>query len=69
MPENARLEEINLVCGVKYAALKGTKIILSQTDTINESFYDLFNQHFRRVANKDGEEDLYANIAVGGISR
>ncbi len=69
MPENARLEEINLVCGVKYAALQGNKIVLSQTDIINESFYDLFNQHFRRVTNKHGEEDFYANIAVGGVSR
>jgi hypothetical protein len=69
MPENSNLEEINLVSGVKYAALQGSKIVLSQTDSINESFYDLFNQHFRRVTNRGGGENLFANIAIGGVSR
>ena len=69
MPENADSEERNLVSGVKYAALKGTRVILSQTDTINESFYDLFNQHFRRVTCRDGTEGLFCNIAIDGVSR
>jgi hypothetical protein len=69
MPENSHLEETNLVSGVKYAALQGTKIVLSQTDSINESFYDLFNQHFRQVTKRGGESLLFANIAIGGVSR
>ena len=69
MPEQQELERINLVSGVKYAAMKGAKIVLSQTDTLNESFYDLFNQNFRQVTSKNGEERLFANIAIDGVSR
>ena len=68
--ENSELERLSLVSGVKFAAAQGSKVVLSQTDSVNESFYDLFNQHFRRIRNhRDGKEYLYANIAVGGISR
>ena len=40
---------------------------MSQTDDIHESFYDLFNQHFRRIDNPDPtkEPKFYANIAIG----
>lgn len=69
MPQDTALEELRLVSGVKYAALQGKNAILSQTESINESFYDLFNQNFRAVMGRDGRVDLYANIAVGGISR
>ena len=69
MPENSDLEKLSLVSGVKFAALQGVTVILSQTDSINESFYDLFNHHFRCLTNRDGKLSLYANIAVGGISR
>ena len=38
---------------------------MSQTDDIHESFYDLFNQHFRRIDDpKDGPR-YFANIAIG----
>ena len=67
--ENSESERASLVSGVKFAASQGSKVVLSQTDSVNESFYDLFNQHFRRVRNREGKEDLFANIAVGGISR
>ena len=69
LAENSHLERLTLVSGVKFAAAQGSKVVLSQTDSVNESFYDLFNQHFRRIRNRDGNEQLYANIAVGGISR
>ena len=38
---------------------------MSQTDDIHESFYDLFNQHFRRIDDpKDGPR-YFTNIAIG----
>eukprot|EP00979_Chaetoceros_neogracilis_P011770 scaffold2972_cov257-Chaetoceros_neogracile.AAC.18 len=67
--ENAEFEKVSLVSGVKFAARQGSKVVLSQTDSVNESFYDLFNQHFKRITNRTGEVCLFANIAVGGISR
>lgn len=69
LSEDANVERLSLVSGVKFAASKGSKVVLSRTDSVNESFYDLFNQNFRRVKNRDGKEQLFANIAVGGISR
>jgi hypothetical protein len=69
MPEGEVLEQTRLVSGVKYAAQQGITVILSQTEQVNESFYDLFNQNFRSFKNRDGHLSLYANIAIGGISR
>jgi len=69
LPDNVDLERLRLISGVKFAALQGNFAVLSQTEPINESFYDLFNQRFREVMGRDGKTTLYANIAVGGISR
>eukprot|EP00978_Attheya_sp_CCMP212_P019243 scaffold53665_cov59-Attheya_sp.AAC.6 len=68
MLEDSDMERLTLVSGVKFAALQGRTALLSQTEAVNESFYDLFNQHFRSFK-KDGETTYYANIAVGGMSR
>lgn len=69
LSENADLERLRLISGVKFAALQGNFAVLSQTEPINESFYDLFNQRFREITGREGSVTLYANIAVGGISR
>ena len=41
---------------------------MAQTDDIHESFYDLFNQRFRRI-DDDCETRYYANIAIGAHSK
>ncbi len=69
MPEESEMEQLRLVSGVKFAALQGKLAVLSQTHAVNECFYDLFNQHFRAVHGRSGEISLFANIAVGGVSR
>ena len=40
---------------------------MSQTDDIHESFYDLFNQRFRRIDDPDPKRSprYYTNIAIG----
>jgi hypothetical protein len=68
MSEDSEIEKLALISGVKFAALRGKVAVLSQTESINESFYDLFNQNFRRLE-KDGKVSHFANIAAGGISR
>ena len=40
-------------------------MIMSQTDDIHESFYDLFNQHFRRIDDPQSGPRYFANIAIG----
>ena len=40
-------------------------MIMSQTDDIHESFYDLFNQHFRRIDDPEAGPRYFTNIAIG----
>lgn len=42
---------------------------MSQTDEIHESFYDLFNQCFRRIEVPKHGTRFYANIAIGAHSK
>jgi hypothetical protein len=69
LPEDTELERLRLVSSIKFAAQQGSFAVLSQTEPIAESFYDLFNLRFREIRNRDGTVSLYANIAVAGISR
>ena len=38
---------------------------MSQTDDIHESFYDLFNQNFRRIDDPKSGPRYFTNIAIG----
>ena len=69
LPDDVEFERIRLVSGVKFAAMQGSFAVLSQTEPVNESFYDLFNQRFHELTKQDGSVTMFANIAVGGISR
>ena len=40
-------------------------MIMSQTDDIHESFYDLFNQNFRRIDDPEHGPRYFTNIAIG----
>jgi hypothetical protein len=53
---DSSIQEVNVISQVKWAAEKGQVVLLSQTETVNESFYDLFNQHFRRF--EDTSENM-----------
>ena len=68
LEEGAEIEKLNLVSGVKYAALQGHLAILSQTADVHECFYDLFNLNFKKFSSR-GVDSYYANISIGGISR
>ena len=72
-PEDTGVQQVSILSQVKWAAEKGETVLLSQTEVINESFYDLFNQHFRRFEDKSksgtAEVVYHTNIAVGAHSR
>ncbi len=63
-PADGELQKIDTIAAIRHSAMKGHTVIMSQTDDIHESFYDLFNQHFRRI---DYEKcpRYYTNIAFG----
>ncbi|CAB9513447.1 protein ligase RNF213 [Seminavis robusta] len=69
MPDESALERMRLISGVKFAAGQGKAALLSQTEPVNEAFYDITNQQFRMVKDRDGQQLLFTNIAVGGVSR
>ena len=58
--------QINTIAAIRHAAVEGQTVLMSQTDDIHESFYDLFNQHFRRIDDPDPNKEprFYANIAI-----
>ena len=37
------------IAAIRHSAIEGHTVIMSQTDDIHESFYDLFNQPFHRI--------------------
>jgi hemicentin len=67
--ENVQIQKINTIAAIRHSAIQGHTVVMSQTDDIHESFYDLFNQRFRRIDDlKDGAR-YYTNIAIGSHSK
>ena len=63
-PSDNDLGKVHVISSIRHAAFEGCTVILSQTDDINESFYDLFNQRFRKIGDR-----CYENIAIGSHSK
>ena len=57
--------QINTIAAIRHSAIAGHTVIMSQTDDIHESFYDLFNQHFRRIDDPERGPRYFTNIAIG----
>ncbi|KAL1518601.1 hypothetical protein AB1Y20_002889 [Prymnesium parvum] len=70
--EDAGLQQVNLISRVKYAAEKGEVVTLSQTESCNESFYDLVNLRFHVLEDRESNPPVisyHSNIAVGAHSK
>ena len=63
------LVQINTIAAIRHSAIEGHTVVMSQTDDIHESFYDLFNQRFRRIDDPEHGPRYYANIAIGAHSK
>ena len=57
-----------MIAEICHAASNGEQVFMLQTDSIHESFYDLFNQHFRIIRGKD-KPHFYATVAIGSHSK
>eukprot|EP00118_Oscarella_pearsei_P023946 m.294339 g.294339 ORF g.294339 m.294339 type:complete len:5643 (+) comp40744_c0_seq7:98-17026(+) len=68
-PGDDEMQKVHIISAIKHSAMEGKTVILSQTDDINESFYDLFNQHFRRIDDPNHGRRYYTNIAIGSHSK
>ena len=67
-PEDGEIQKVNTIAAIRHSAFQGHTVVMSQTDDIHESFYDLFNQRFRRI-NDPERARYYANIAIGSHSK
>ena len=56
--------QVNTIAAIRHSATEGHTVLMSQTDPIHESFYDLFNHRFHRIDASSGRR-FYANIAIG----
>eukprot|EP00981_Chlorochromonas_danica_P006553 scaffold1431_cov167-Ochromonas_danica.AAC.13 len=71
-PDDAALQQINIISKVRWSTEKGDTYILSNTEMVNEGLYNLFNQHFRKFEDhSSGEIEVvyHTTIAVGAHSR
>lgn len=68
-PGDGQLQKIDTIAAIRHSAMQGHTVIMSQTDDIHESFYDLFNQRFRRIDDPEHGPRYYANIAIGAHSK
>ena len=68
-PGDGQLQKINTTAAIRHSAMEGHTVVMSQTDDIHESFYDLFNQRFRRIDDPKNGPRYYANIAIGAHSK
>ena len=63
------LKQINTIAAIRHSAIEGHTVIMVQTDDIHESFYDLFNQHFRRIDDPKVGPRYFTNIAIGAHTK
>ena len=64
-PGDGQLQKVNTIAAIRHSAIEGHTVVMSQTDDIHESFYDLFNQRFRRIDDPEHGPRYYTNIAIG----
>ena len=57
--------KLGVVAAIKHSASQGHTVVLTQTDTVHECFYDLFNQRFVCIEDSTQGKRFYANIAIG----
>ena len=70
--EDSHTQQMTLISQTRFAMEKGDFVVLSHSEATNESFYDLFNQHFKKFVDRnEGKVEVvyHTNIAVGADSR
>lgn len=68
-PSDGEIQMINTIAAIRHSAVEGHMVVMCQTDDIHASFYDLFNQRFRRIDCPEKGPCYYSNIAIGAHSK
>ena len=61
--------QVNTIAAIRHSASEGHRVVMSQTDDIHESFYDLFNQRFCRIDVPERGPRYYTNISIGAHTK
>lgn len=63
--------QISTIASIRQSVLYGHTVIMCQTNDIQESFYELFNQKFTCIedAHIPGKQVYYTNIAIGSLTK
>ena len=61
--------QVNTIAAIRHSVIEGHTVVMTQTDDIHESFYDLFNQRFRRIDDPQEGTRYYTNIAIGAHTK
>ena len=67
-PNDGELEAVNTIAAIRHCAGEGHTVIMCQTNDIHASFYDLFNQRFKKIDSSD-RSSYFCNIAIGPHSQ
>ena len=60
---------MNTIAAIRHSVIEGYTVVMTQTDDIHESFYDLFNQRFRKIDVPGERSRYYTNIAIGAHTK
>ena len=63
------LQNIQNISAIRHSAVQGLTVVMSQSEGIHESFYDLFNQRFRRIDDPKEGPRYYTNITIGAHTK
>ena len=63
------LQNIQNIAAIRHSAVEGLTVVMSQSEGIHESFYDLFNQRFRRIDDPNEGPRYYTNITIGAHAK
>ena len=67
-PNDGELEAVNTIAAIRHCAGEGHTVIMCQTNDIHASFYDLFNQKFKKIESSNSSS-YFCNIAIGAHSQ
>ena len=61
--------QVNTIAAIRHSVIEGHTVVMTQTDDIHESFYELFNQRFRKIDVPQKGTRYYTNIAIGAHTK
>ena len=65
---DGEIENVDIIAAIRHCAGEDHTVVMCQAEDIHASFYDLFNQRFRKIDSDSGQACYYCNVAIGAHS-